>query len=116
MATPKKKHPYAIYYNDGSYMIYDITQEDFDKITACMTKAVTYSTNSLNPIHSLPPTSVELSIGIISMKDIRSVIKQNPPAKVKKNEGTSPDLTEEEIEWMVANKRAWREDEGEYEQ
>ena len=102
MATPKKKHPYAIYYNDGSYMIYDITQEDFDHLKKTLIMQA--------------PVAVELSVGLISTKDIRSVIKQKPPEKVKKHEGTSPDLTDEEIEWMVANKRAWKEDEGEYEQ
>lgn len=110
MATPKKKHPYAIYYNDGSYMIYDITQEDFDALSKLMRQ----TTNFQGGI--TPPSSIELSIGLISLKDIRSVIKQKPPEKVKKHEGTSPDLTDEEIEWMVANKRAWREEEGEYEQ
>jgi hypothetical protein len=94
MATPKKTKPYAIYYNDGSYMIYDLTQEDFDMLSTC--------------IQDSPTSAIELSIGIIVLKDVRSVIRQKPPEKPKKNEGTAPDLTAEEIEWMAVNKATWR--------
>lgn len=106
MATPQKKYPYAIYYNDGSYMIYDITKEDFDILCKKLTEKPAFNTGGLQYGQA---AAVELSIGVISMRDIRSVIKQNPPKPVKKNEGTAPDLTPEEIEWMVANKSAWRE-------
>lgn len=90
-------------------MIYDLTKEDFDKISVAMTKATQVTNNSLQLTALIPPLSIELSIGLINLRDIRSVIKQNPPKPVKKNEGTAPDLTPEEIEWMVANKSAWRE-------
>lgn len=113
MATPKKTYPYAIYYNDGSYMIYDLTQDDYDHLKKTLTHTPAFNTGGLQ---YGSPVSIELSIGLISLKDIRSVIKQKPPEKPKKNESAIPELTTEEIEWVVANREAWKQDEGGYNQ
>lgn len=102
----KKTYPYAIHYNDGSYMVYDLTREDFDKIKKHMAG---------------PPNVriIECSIGILNLQDVRSVIEQRVPKKPKPILAAHPNLTAEDIEWLALNKEAWslgNEDEGGIEQ
>jgi flagellar biosynthesis regulator FlaF len=57
-----KIYPYAFYYTDNSYMIYDLLASDV--------KAITKHLESGNT------GALELSIGFVIFKDIRAIIKQ----------------------------------------
>jgi hypothetical protein len=88
MATPKKKYPYAIYYKDGSYMIYDLTTDDY----ATLVQGV------IDNAHG-----VVTSVGLLVLEDIRSIIEQKPEPKVKKvkeEKPAYPDLDAESVEWL----------------
>jgi hypothetical protein len=94
MGTKRQyKYPYMVHYTDGSYMIYDLTKPEFQKLS----EAVTYN---------LATVSIE-DVGLLTTKDIRSVIKQKPQPKPKKTENGLPELSPEELEWMQMNKAAW---------
>lgn len=57
-----KLYPHAVYYADGSYMIYDFTASDMKAITRQL------QSNDLG--------FLELSVGFLLFKDIRAIIKQ----------------------------------------
>jgi hypothetical protein len=61
MATPKKRKPHTFLYTDGSYITYELTREDFEQIEQKL-------------IEGKPFASI--SIGIVGLKDIRSIIEQ----------------------------------------
>jgi hypothetical protein len=87
MATPKKKYPYAIYYKDGSYMIYDLTTDDYATLVQSM----------IEEAHA-----VVTSVGLLVLEDIRSIIEQKPEKvkKVKPEKPAYPDLDAESVEWL----------------
>jgi hypothetical protein len=60
--TAIKLYPYAIYYTDNSYMIYDFTASDVKAIT--------------KHLQSGSKGVLELSIGFLIFEDIRAIIKQ----------------------------------------
>jgi hypothetical protein len=106
MGTKRQhKFPYAIYYTDGSYMIYELREIDYQAIVKAKMTA---------------ESAVDIpELGFIATVDIRSIIKQKPEPKPKqaKLENGDPDLTVEELEWMRRNKAAWmHEDEEEFTQ
>lgn len=107
MATAKKVYPYAIYYRDGSYMIYDLTNDDFAAILKVL-KQPKISFNQMG--NSQPNFVIETSVGIFDMADVRSVIKQKPPEKPKPVFAAHPNLTMEDIEWLAQNKESWTSD------
>lgn len=89
---PKKskanRHPFAIYYTDGSYMVYDVTMEDYEDLK----RALTFKEDV-----------VETTVGLIMTRDIRSVIEQRPPEKPKEatpDKPALPKLTIEEARWI----------------
>lgn len=84
MPTPPKQYPYAIYYSDNSYMIYDLTKADYEALT----KAI---------LEQAP--AVKVSIGVLQTKDIRAVIKQREE-KPKKEKPAVPDLSVDELEYL----------------
>lgn len=87
MAKPRVKViPYAIYYTDGSYMIYDLTRQDFD--------ALTYGITEQQPVN--------LTVGFLSTKDIRAVIEQKPQEtkQVKKERIAAPEMTLEDMQYL----------------
>lgn len=86
MATPKKTYPYAIIYRDGTFMVYDLTKDDFEAVTKAMfgEKKVAITT-----------------VGILDLSDVRGVIEQKikPVEKTKATEG-DPSLSIEEQAWL----------------
>lgn len=85
MATPKKKYPYAIIREDNSYNVYDLTKDDYETIKMGLFTKKSY---------------VEISMGLISLKDIRSVIEQKDEPKPKKEEKeANPPMSVEEVRW-----------------
>ena len=98
MATKKVTNPHAIYYRDGGYLIFDITNDDYKAILSAMQKK---TDNFI----------VDTSVGIMNVHDMRAVIKQKPPAKPKKTEGALPsDLSQEDIEWVTLQRQLWKGD------
>lgn len=95
MATPKKTYPYAIYYKDSTYMIYNLTREDYEHIKDVLSKPKTeYVTVAFT------------SVGILLLEDVRSIIEQKPepaPAKLQKDDG-DPALSLEERAWLNAQR------------
>jgi hypothetical protein len=63
MATPKKKKPHTFLYTDGSYITYELTKEDYESLEAAL-------------CHGEEWKYVAISIGIVSVQDIRSIIEQ----------------------------------------
>lgn len=102
--------PYAIYYNDGTYMIYDLTEEDLNRI---MDRLV------VNPLPASRHKYVKISLGILCLTDIRSVIEQKEKDKEgnsqTRSESALPFLTPEEMEWMATHAASWKEKEEEHE-
>lgn len=86
MPTPRKRIPYAVYYNDGSYLVYDLTPEDYSTLSSHLTDHSTFR-------------AVILTIGTLAIGDIRAVIEQKVE-KPKQNKGETPDLTPEEVAFL----------------
>lgn len=85
MATRPKVYPYAVYYRDGSFLIYEITDKDYKILS-----------------NSKKDNSVAvLSIGTLETVEIRAIIKQNPPPMPDKQvtEGI-PVLDSESQKWV----------------
>lgn len=88
MATPKKKYQYTIFYNDGTYMTFELTKEDFNHIEIGLTQAQT-------------PTFAPVSIGIIGLSNIKAVIEQKDAEPEEVDEGdTLPPLDQESYNWI----------------
>lgn len=90
MATPKKQYPYAIIKDDGSYAVYDLTRDEYDRI-----KEGIFNNRS----------AIELSMGIIRLSSVYAVIKQKPQPEIPVTpkslaEGDPTFLTEEEKQWL----------------
>lgn len=86
MATKPGRRTYAIYYSDNTYMTYELTRGDYEKLE---------DTFNANKQH------VKLSLGILALKDIRAVIEQREAAPVtESDEGADPILSPDELVYM----------------
>lgn len=89
MATPKKRKPYTFLYTDGSYITYELTKEDFTEIETGLIEVRTFA---------------PISIGIVGLKDIRSIIEQKevseePELDENGNPVELPILDQESYDW-----------------
>lgn len=91
MARRGKTKPYAVYYKDGSYLIYDLTKKDYEELK----RALLYLPNPELEYRRLD--TVELSIGILKLEDIRAVILQRP---VQMNEAANPPMPVQDQVWI----------------
>lgn len=88
MATPKKKYQYTIFYNDGTYMTFELTKEDFNHIEVGLTQAQGFA---------------PVSIGIIGLSNIKAVIEQKdaePEVEEETQGDTLPPLDQESYNWI----------------
>lgn len=79
--------PYAVYYKDGNYLIFDLVAADYKLLKDAMHKK----------------ECVELSIGFFSTDDIRAVIEQKPKEDAEHTQefkGAFPDLDIADMEWI----------------
>lgn len=103
MAYKKVRIPYAVYYNDGTYMVYEFNEDDY--------KAV-----SLALLNAQSAVLIQ-DVGIFKLGDIRSIIKQKPEPKAAKS--AVPDMDSKDAEWYAQQQAAWEtygKDEGGIEQ
>lgn len=88
MSKPRRRGlvtPYAIYYRDGSYMIYDLVEADYKALKDSMAQR----------------KCVELSIGFFATDDIRAIIEQREvEQKEEQNVSAVPDLDIAELEFL----------------
>lgn len=85
MRKPRNKlYPFAIYYTDGSYLIYDLTGKDYKALKEAITKG----------------EPVELSVGFLTTKDIRSVIRQKETKDPVPEKPAVPELSIEEMQYL----------------
>lgn len=88
MATPKKKKPHTFLYQDGTYITYELTREDYETVAH----------------EAKDEGTAIISIGLINLKGIRSVIEQreveldNEEAEI--NDGELPVLDQESYNWI----------------
>lgn len=91
MATPKKKKPHTFLYTDGSYITYELTKEDYESLEAAL-------------CHGEERKYVAISIGIVSVQEIRSIIEQKevdeePELDENGNPVELPILDQESYNW-----------------
>lgn len=84
MASKAKAYPYAIYRTDNSYLVYDLTKADYQKIQEAISKDHRF---------------VEISIGFLNLTDIRAIIKQRP-VEQKQEKPALPELTAEDYLYL----------------
>lgn len=88
MRKPRNKlYPFAIYYTDGSYLIYDLTEKDYKALKEAITKG----------------EPVELSVGFLTTKDVRAVIRQketNATVAPVPEKPAVPELSVEEMQYL----------------
>ena len=100
MAYKKVRLPYAIYYNDGTYMVYEFNEDDYKAVTLDLTNE--------------QAAVVIQDVGIFKLGDVRSIIKQKPEPKVAKS--AAPEMNSEDAEWYAQQQAAWenygKDDEG----
>lgn len=72
MPTPKKKKPYAVIREDGTYVVYDLNSDQFNAMIVAIMGEMK---------HVLVP-----DIGLIGLKDVRDVIEQREEMKTKPKE------------------------------
>lgn len=87
--TPPRTYPYAIYYNDGSYMVYDLTRADFDQLTEALVST------------EFPIRFVKLSIGLLCTFDIRSIIEQRESEEQEELPSADPGLSLSELHYLT---------------
>ena len=87
MATPKRKKPYTFWYTDGTYMIYEITREDFAEVDLSLKMSKPFAT---------------ISVGIVGLRDIRAVIEQKEEEQEEQqpSQDTLPVLDQESYNWI----------------
>jgi hypothetical protein len=84
-------NPYAIIYTDGSYVVYDLTNGQYEKFQDAMRGG------DLAFIHDL---------GTFTTKDIRSIVKQKPAPLPP---AANPDLNAEDADYIKEHEADWRE-------
>lgn len=88
MPTPKKKRSYTIFYNDGTYMTFELTKTDFEQIEDCL-------------IRLKEETYTSTSIGIIGLSNIKAVILQKEEEQEEEKPETElPPLDQESYNWI----------------
>ena len=81
MGTPKKRYSYTAVYTDGSYITYELTREDLSNIEQQLFAGQNFAS---------------ISLGIIGLKDIRSIIEQKEQEQQEEQEqDTLPALDQE---------------------
>lgn len=89
MPTPKKRYTYTFFYNDGSYMTFELTKEDFNSLETalCRGEELQY---------------VATSIGIIGLSNIKAVILQKDEEEEDEinTSQTLPPLDQESYNWI----------------
>lgn len=92
MATPQKRRPYAIIRDDSSFVIYELTKDDYETLS-----------NSLVSEYKF----CKISIGTFKLTDIQAVVEQKPEPKAKEKplETGTPDLDVTAIAWLNEQKR-----------
>lgn len=101
MPSPKYvKKTYAIHYEDGTYMIYSLTNQDYKEVKNGMFL-------SSSPV-------VETSVGLLNLKHVRAVIEQKPlPKEAKETKSASPDMDTLTTAWLKEQEdelKKWMED------
>ena len=92
MATPKKKRNYTIFYNDGTYMTFELTKDDFEEIETGLTAPKT---------HASAPTYASVSIGVIGLGNIKAIIEQKEEEPEEETPtDTNPPLDQESYNWI----------------
>lgn len=97
MATPKKRYKYTFLYTDQTYLTYELTREDFEKVEQGLT-----GTGDKTAL-GLPRSFVAVSIGVIGLTNIRSVIEQKEEEPQVDEEGNPlelPVLDQESYNWI----------------
>lgn len=101
MATPKRRYKYTFLYTDGTYLTYELTREDFEKVEQGLTGV------NANPdgraYIKVTAHFVSTSIGVIGLDNIRSVIEQKEPEQNDEpevNESELPVLDQESYNWV----------------
>jgi hypothetical protein len=88
MATPKKRYKYTFLYQDGTYITYELTKEDYEKV--------------LQRAHT--EGVAVISIGFVNLQGIRSVIEQKEEeeqeVEVEQPLENIPVLDQESYEWL----------------
>lgn len=88
MATPKKKRNYVFFYDDGTYMTFELTKEDFNSVEAAL-------------CHGEEWKYVAVSIGIVGLSNIKAVIEQKEQEEEETTPATDtlPPLDQESFDW-----------------
>lgn len=89
MPTPKKRYTYTFFYNDGSYMTFELTKEDFNSVETGL-------------CHGEEWHYAATSIGIIGLSNIKAVILQKGEEDEEevKTSRTLPPLDQESYNWI----------------
>ena len=93
MATPKKRYRYTFLYTDQTYLTYELTRDDYENVL----KAVAEWGRQGGTLFAV------ISIGIISISDIRSIIEQKEEEPQLDEEGNPlqlPVLDQESYNWI----------------
>lgn len=91
MATPKKRYRYTFLYTDQTYLTYELTKEDFQKVEEGLVS------------EELKASFVAVSIGVIGLNGVRSVIEQKeeePEEEAEKALTDLPVLDQESYNWL----------------
>jgi hypothetical protein len=103
MATPKKRYRYTFLYTDQTYLTYELTREDFQRIE----EGLTYQNANEDGRAWIKPEKkfVAVSIGIIGLENIRSIIEQKEEELTEEEETEKaltdlPVLDQESYNWL----------------
>lgn len=84
---------YTFYYMDGTFISYQLTDEEYERLG----KAIAMS-----------DICVMVGVGLLVLRDIRSVVRYRGEPVVEEHEGADPDMDEESKEWIRVNDLARR--------
>lgn len=87
----KVRNPYAIYYIDGTYMVYDLNADDYQMLS-----------NAL--VDGLKAVIIK-DVGVFKLMEVRSVVKQKPEPKAAVS--APPEMNAEEAQWYAEQQAAW---------
>ena len=94
MATPKKRYKYTIFYTDGTFMTFELTKDDYDNLVRTLS-AWTKERGAMFAV---------VSIGIISISDIRAVVEQKEEEIEEETPvDTNPPLDQDSYNWLKEN-------------
>lgn len=103
------KKDYAIIRDDNTYVVYTLTNHDYEKLELALLGENPY---------------IKVSIGIIGLKDVRAIIEQKPEDKIKKEavkplEAGTPDMDVMSFEYLKQQEKIvkeWLEKHPEYDE